>query len=136
MLIYILKNYYSNPKLRNTLNNHTAETILLRGSLCTWVEKINRTMTWGDLELINVISLMLKLKISILDYASGTANVETWHFGCQKSIKGAHMILIYSRSTHFTGTGNFIINGDGAHLTFLALHSIIKSNPLKPFQTI
>ena len=51
-----------------------AETLLLGGSLCTWVEKINRTMTLGDLELINVISLMLNLKISILDYADGTAN--------------------------------------------------------------
>ena len=47
------------------------------------------------------------------------------------------MVLIYNGSTHFTGTGNFIINGDGAHLTlFFALHSIIKLNPLEPFQTI
>ena len=79
MLIYILENYYSNLKLRNILNNHIAETLLLGGSFCTWIEKINRTMTWGDLELINVISLMLKLKIYILDYAGGNANIETWH---------------------------------------------------------
>ena len=107
MLIYILENYYTNPKLRSILNNHMAETLLLGSSLCTWVEKINRTMTWGDLELINVISLMLNLKISILDYAGGTANIVTWHFGHQKSIKGMHVILIYKTSTHFNGTGNF-----------------------------
>ena len=106
MLIYILENYYSNPKLRSILSNHMAETLLLGGSLCTWVEKINRTMTWGDLELI-VISLMLNLKISILDYAGGNANIVTWHFGHQKSIKGAHVILIYNGSAHFIGTGNF-----------------------------
>ena len=34
-------------------------------------------------------------------------NIETWHFGHQKSIKGAHVVLIYNGSTHFTGTGNF-----------------------------
>ena len=49
MLIYILESYYRNPKLRSILNNHMAETLLLWGSLCTWVEKINRTMTWGNL---------------------------------------------------------------------------------------
>ena len=125
ILIYILENCYINQKLRSILNNHMAETLLLGGSLCTWVEEMNRSMTWGDLELINVISLMLNLKISILDYAGGTANIVTWHFGCQKSIKGAHVILIYNGSTHFTGTGNFIINGDGAHITLFALHSII-----------
>ena len=131
MLIYILQNYYSNPKLRSILNNHTAETLLLGGNLCTWVEKINRTMTWGDLELINEISLMLNLKISILDYAGGTSNIVTWHFGCQKSIKGVHIVLIYNGSTHFTGTGKFyIINGDGAHVTLFALHSIIPSQIL------
>ena len=119
MLIYILENYYSNSKLRNILNNHMAETLLLGGSLCTWVQKINRTMTWGDLKLINVISLMLNLKISMLDYAGGTANIVRWHFGGQKSIKKVDVILIYSGSTHFTGTGNFIINGDGGtHNTF------------------
>ena len=64
-----------------------AETLLLGGSLCTWVEKINKTTTWGDLELINVISFMLNLKISILDYIGGTANIARWHFGGQKSIK-------------------------------------------------
>ena len=68
-----------------------AETILLGGSLCTWVEKMNRTMTWGDLELINVISLMLSLKISILDYADGTANIKRWHYGNHKSIKKKQM---------------------------------------------
>ena len=67
MLIYILENYYKYPKLRNILNNHMAETLLLGDSLCTWVEKMNRTMTWGDLELINLISLMLNLNLSILD---------------------------------------------------------------------
>ena len=63
-------------------------------------------MTWGDLELINVISYMLKLKISILDFGGGTANIVTWHFGHQKSIKGAHVVLLYNGSTHFSGTGN------------------------------
>ena len=57
-------------------------------------------MTWGDLELINVISLMLNFKISILDYAGGTANIVRWHFGGQKSIlkKGGcdtHLQWIY-----------------------------------------
>ena len=79
-------------------------------------------MTWVDLELINVTSLMPNLKISILDYAGGTANMVRWHFGGQKSIKKkkkADVILIYNGSTHFTGTGNFIINGDGGtHNTF------------------
>ena len=76
MFVYILENYYTNKKLRKILNSHIAETLLLGGSLCTWVEKMNRTMTWGDLELIKVISLMLNLKISILDYAGGTANIK------------------------------------------------------------
>ena len=70
MLKYILENCYHDAKLRNILNTHVAETLLLGGSLCTWVEKMNRTMTWGDLELINVISHMLKLKISILDFGT------------------------------------------------------------------
>ena len=100
MPIFILENYYSNAKLRNILNNHIAETILLGGSLCTWVEKMSRTIRWGDLELINVISLMLKLKISILDYAGGTANIETWHFEKPKINKtgtcGTHLQWIYS----------------------------------------
>ena len=43
-----------------------AETLLLGGRLCTWVEKMNRTMTWGDLKLIKVISLMFNLKIPYL----------------------------------------------------------------------
>ena len=84
-----------------------AETFLLGGSLCTWVEKMNRTMTWGDLEPIQVISLMLNLKISTLDFAGSTANIETWHCGNHKLIKDMHVILIYNGSTHFTGTGNF-----------------------------
>ena len=79
MLIYILENYYHDAKLRNMLNTHMAETLLLGGSLCTWVEKMNRTMTWGDLELIHVISYMLKLKISIQDFGGGTSNIATWH---------------------------------------------------------
>ena len=45
MLIYILENYYHDAKLRNIINTHMAETLLLEDSLCTWVEKINRTMT-------------------------------------------------------------------------------------------
>ena len=64
-------------------------------------------MTWGDRELINVISLMLNLNISILDYAGGTANIKKWHFGGHKSIKKSRYELIYNGSTHFTGTGNF-----------------------------
>ena len=84
MLIYILENYYNDKKLRKILNTHMAETLLLWGSLCTWVEEMNRTMMWGDLELINVISYMLNLKLSILDYAGGTANITTWHFGQKK----------------------------------------------------
>ena len=75
MLIFILENNYKNKKLRKILGNHMAETFLLGGSLCTWVEKMNRTMTWGDLELIQVISLILNLKISILDFAGGIANI-------------------------------------------------------------
>ena len=63
-------------------------------------------MTWGDLELINVISYMLKLKISILDFGGGAANIVRWHFGHQKSIKGAHVMLLNNGSTHFSGTGN------------------------------
>ena len=74
-------------------------------------------MTWGDLESINVINLMLNLKIFILDYAGGTANIVTWHFGCQKSIKGVHVIFIYNGSTHFPGTGNFYHNGDDTCVT-------------------
>ena len=81
MFIYILENYYHDAKLRNMLNTHMAETLLLGGSLGTWVEKMNRTMTWGDLELIHVISYMLKLKISILDFGGGTSNIATWHIG-------------------------------------------------------
>ena len=72
MLINILENYYNNKKLRKILNTHMAETLLRGSSLCTWVEKMNRTMMWGDLELIIVISYMLNLKISIPDYAGGT----------------------------------------------------------------
>ena len=56
ILVYILENYYTNQKLKSTPNNHIAETLLLRGNLCTWVEKMNRTKIWGDLELISVIS--------------------------------------------------------------------------------
>ena len=80
MLIFILENYYINEELRDILNNHMAETLLLGGSLCTWVEKMNRTMTWGDRILIHVISLMINLEISILNYAGGTANIVEWHF--------------------------------------------------------
>ena len=106
MLIYILEHYYKDEKLRDILNTNTAETWLLGGSLCTWVEKMNRTMTWGDLELIHVISYMLNLKISILEFGGGTANIVTWHFGCYRLIQGAHVVLLYNGSTHFSGTGN------------------------------
>ena len=107
MLEYILENYYTNKKLRKILNSHMTGTLLLVGSLCTWVEKMNRTMTWGDLELIKVISLMLNFKISILDYAGGTAKIKSWNFGKHNSIKNADVVLLYNGSTHFTGTGNF-----------------------------
>ena len=65
----------------------------------------------GDLELIHVISHMWQLKISILDFGGGTKNIVTWYFGHQKTIKGAHVVLLYNGSTHFTGTGNFFILG-------------------------
>ena len=90
-----------------------AETFLLGGSLCTWVEKMMKTIMWGDLELINVISLKLKLKISILDFGGGTTNIVTWHFGNQKSINTADIVLLYNGSTHFTGTGNTYIASRG-----------------------
>ena len=83
MFVYILENYYKDEKLRDVLNNHMAETFLQGGSLCTWVEKMMKTIMWGDLELMNVISLMLKLKISIQDFGGGTTNIVTWHFGNQ-----------------------------------------------------
>ena len=81
---------------------------------------------------------MLNLKISILDYIGGTANIVRWYFGGQKSIKKADVILIYNGSTHFTGTGNFIINGDGGTHNTIFLHCTVslKSNCLELFQTI
>ena len=106
MLIYILENYYEDEKLRDILNSYTAEIWLLGGSLCTWVEKMNRAMTWGDLELIHVISYMLNLKISILDFGGGTTDIVKWHFGCDRSIQGVHVILLCNGSTPFSGTGN------------------------------
>ena len=121
---YILENYYKDAKLRNILNTHLAETLLLGGSLCTWVEKMNRTITWGDLELIHVISYMLKLKTSILDFGGGSAKIVTWHFGHQKSIKGVHVVLLYNGSTHFTGTGNFYF---GANVTLLHCAHLLNS---------
>ena len=60
----------------------------------------------GDLELIHVISYMLNLRISILDFGGGTADIVTWHFGHHRSIQGIHVVLLYNRSTHSTGTGN------------------------------
>ena len=54
---------------------------------------------------------MWQLKISILDFGGGTKNIVTWHFGHQKTIKGAHLVLLYNGSTHFIGTGNFFILG-------------------------
>ena len=80
-------------------------------------------MTWGDLELINVISHMLKLKISILDFGGGTANIVTWHFGHQKSIKGAHVVLLYNGSTQFSGTGNIFLKlGTNLTLFYTVYH--------------
>ena len=72
---------------------------------------MNRTVMWGSLELIHVI----------LDFGDGTANIVTWHFGCQKSIKRSLVVLLYNGSTHFTGTGNIFILG--AHVTLFTLHS-------------
>ena len=118
MLVYILENYYKDEKLRDVLNNHMTETFLLGGSLCTWVEKMMKTIMWGDLELINLISLMLKLKISILDFGSGTTNIVTWHFRNQKLIKTADIVLLYNGSTHFTGTGNTCIASRGTCNSF------------------
>ena len=80
-----------------------------------------KTIMWGDLELINVISLMLKLKISILDFGGGTTNIVTWHFGNQKSIKTADIVLLYNSSTHFTGTGIHTLL-QGACVTVFTLH--------------
>ena len=87
-----------------------AETLLLGGVVCAlkW-KKMNRTMTWRYLELIHVISLKWQLKISILDFGSGTKNIVTWYFGHQKTIKGAHVVHLYNGSTHFTGTGIFFL---------------------------
>ena len=88
MLKYILENYYHDEKLRNILNSHMAETLLLGRVVCAlkW-KKMNRTMTWGYLEMIHVISLMWQLKISILDFGGGTKNIVTWYFGHQKNNK-------------------------------------------------
>ena len=47
MLIYILENYYQDAKLRDILNTHIAETFLLGGSLCTWVEKNEQNNDMG-----------------------------------------------------------------------------------------
>ena len=60
-----------------------------------------KTIMWGDLELINVISFMLKLKISILDFGGGTTNIVTWHFGNQKSIKTADIVLLWFNTFHW-----------------------------------
>ena len=68
-------------------------------------------MTWGDLELIHVISHMWQLKISTLDFGGGTKNIVTWHFRHQKTIKGVHVVLLYNGSTHFIGTGNLFLLG-------------------------
>ena len=108
MLIYILENYYEDEKLREILYFHVEEAKLLGGSLCTWVEKMNRSMTWADLDIINVISYMFNLNISVLDFGGGTANIVKWHFGQHQSIKEAHVLLLYNGSTHFSGTCNLI----------------------------
>ena len=70
--------------------------------------KMNRSMTWADLDIINVISHMFNLNISVLDFGGGTANIVKWHFGQHQSIKEAHVLLLYNGSTHFSGTGNLI----------------------------
>ena len=108
MLIYILENYYEDEKLREILYCHVEEAKLLGGSLCTWVEKMNRSMTWADLDIINVISHMFNLNISVLDFGGGTTHIIKWHFGQHQSIKEAHVLLLYNGSTHFSGTGNLI----------------------------
>ena len=77
-----------------------------------------KTIMWGDHELINVISLMLKLKIFILDFGGGTTNIVTWDFGNQKLIKTADRVLLYNGSTHFTGTGNTYIASRGTCNSF------------------
>ena len=63
-------------------------------------------MTWEDLELIHVISYMLNLNLTKFHFGGGTANIVTWHFGHHRSIQGAHVVLLYNGSAHFTGTGN------------------------------
>ena len=140
MLVYILENYYKDEKLRDVLNNHMAEIFLLGGSLCTWVEKMMKTITWGDLELINVISLILKLKISILDFGGGTTNIVTWHFGNQKSIKTVDMVLLYNGSTHFTGTGNTHIASRGTcnsfHTALFLFYFFYAPNSIELYRTI
>ena len=80
MFIYILENYYEDEKLREILYCHIEEAKLLGGSLCTWEEKMNRLMTWRDLDIINVISHMFNLNISVLDFGVGTAHIVRWHF--------------------------------------------------------
>ena len=67
---------------------------------------MNRTMMWGDLELVHVISYMLQLKISILGFGGGTKTLLHGTLDVKK-IKGAHVVLLYNGSTHFTGTGIF-----------------------------
>ena len=78
---------------------------------------------------------MWQLKISILDFGGGTKNIVTWHFGHQKTIKGAHVVLLYNGSTHFTGTGNFFLYW--GHVTLFTLYSLIKllPNSLESYQT-
>ena len=141
MLVYILENYYKDEKLRDVLNNHMAETFLLGGSLCTLVEKMMKTITWGDLELINVISLKLTLKISILDVGGGTTDIVTWHFGNQKLIKTADIVLLYNGSTHSTGAGNTYIASRGMcnsfrTALFFFFFKCILSNFIEQSQTI
>ena len=106
MLIYILENYYEDEKLREILYCHIEEAKLLGGSLCTCVEKMNRS--WADLGIINVISHMFNLNVSVLDFGGDTAHIVKWHFGQHQSIKETHVLLLYNGSTHFPGTGNLI----------------------------
>ena len=50
----------------------------------------------------------------------GASNVATWHIGCQKSIKGVHVVLLYNGSTHFTGTG-YILYWDTCNTFYTVL---------------
>ena len=84
---------------------------------------------------------MLKLKISILGFGGGTTNIVTWHFGNQKSIKTADIVLLYNGSTHFTGTDNTYIASRGMcnsfHTALFFLFFFFNAlNSIKLYQTM